>query len=372
MVERVERVLMTTDCVGGVFTYTTTLARELCQRGVEVHVATMGPAMTAAQRRVLGSIPGTTLHESTFALEWMDEPWADVARAGDWLRVLEQDIRPDVVHLNGYAHASAGFRAPTVVVAHSCVLSWWRAVLGAEAPDRYATYRAEVGRGLRSASAVVAISRTFLEALELEHGPLANAVVVYNGAPPVALESVEKEPVVLAAGRIWDRAKNLEALARTAPVLRWPVRIAGWASEDVGAAQAIREANVEPLGLLAPEDLAREMSRAAVFALPAKYEPFGLGPLEAALHACALVLGDIDSLREIWGASALYVPPDDEGALGRVLDLLTGDPALRADLGVQARHRAERYSAARMADEMLAVYAQTSTPKLKGEQRRCA
>ncbi len=32
--------------------------------------------------------------------------------------------------------------------------------------------------------------------------------------------------------------------------------------------------------------------------LPARYEPFGLSVLEAALSGCALVLGDIPSLRE--------------------------------------------------------------------------
>ena len=34
--------------------------------------------------------------------------------------------------------------------------------------------------------------------------------------------------------------------------------------------------------------------------LPARYEPFGLSILEAALSGCALVLGDLPSLRELW------------------------------------------------------------------------
>ena len=38
---------------------------------------------------------------------------------------------------------------------------------------------------------------------------------------------------------------------------------------------------------------------------------FGFSVLEAALSGCALVLGDIPSLREIWGDAALFVPPDD-------------------------------------------------------------
>ena len=43
------------------------------------------------------------------------------------------------------------------------------------------------------------------------------------------------------------------------------------------------------------------MARASIYALPARYEPFGLSILEAALSGAALVLGDIPSLREVWG-----------------------------------------------------------------------
>lgn len=355
----VERVLMTTDCVGGVFTYATTLARELGRRGIEVHLATMGPEMNAEQRRIVRDLTSVKVHESTFALEWMDSPWDDVARAGDWLRSLEKQLAPDIVHLNGYAHAPIGFRAPVVVAAHSCVLSWWRAVHGENAPRRYAKYRQAVERGLASASAVIAITAGFRDALELHYGPLSNVVVVHNGAPRIALESVEKEPAILAAGRIWDDAKNIGALVRVAPRVRWRVRVAGWESEDAP--------NVVALGLLSRTALHREMARAAVFAAPAKYEPFGLCPLEAALHACALVLGDIDTLREIWGAAALFVPPCDEEALAHALDVLAKDPALRAEMGVRARTRAERFTAARMTNRTLDVYRRS-----KGGNLKCA
>lgn len=360
-----ERVLMTTDCVGGVFTYATTLARELVARGVDVHLATMGPAMRPEQRALVASIPGVRVHESTFALEWMDDPWDDVARAGEWLRALEREVSPDVVHLNGYAHATAGFRAPVVVTAHSCVLTWWRAVELEDAPPRYERYRRAVTDALRSAPGVIAISRAFLEALEQHYGAVEDATVVYNGLPPAKLEAFEKERVVLSAGRVWDKAKNVGALARVAPRLRWPVRVAGWDCEA--------EPNVVALGLLSRAALHREMAQAAIFALPAKYEPFGLCPLEAAMHACALVLGDIETLREIWGAAAMYVPPHDDEALARAIDVLAGDPALRADLGIRARQRAERYSAARMTEHTLDVYARVlKRTRSKGGVRQCA
>lgn len=108
-------------------------------------------------------------------------------------------------------------------------------------------------------------------------------------------------------------------------------------------------------------------------ASPVEHEPFGLCPLEAALHGSALVLGDIDTLREIWGAAAMYAPPHDDDALARAMGVLAGDPALRADLGIRARQRAERYSAARMTELTLAVYTRVLTrTRSKGGERQCA
>ena len=53
-------------------------------------------------------------------------------------------------------------------------------------------------------------------------------------------------------------------------------------------------------------------SRATVYAAPSLYEPFGLAPLQAALHGCALVLSDIGSFRELWDGCAEFVPPGDD------------------------------------------------------------
>ena len=66
------------------------------------------------------------------------------------------------------------------------------------------------------------------------------------------------------------------------------------------------------LGPLAADELADWYGRAAIYALPARYEPFGLSALEAALSGCALVLSDIPSLREIWEDAAFFVSPNDE------------------------------------------------------------
>jgi glycogen(starch) synthase len=115
--------------------------------------------------------------------------------------------------------------------------------------------------------------------------------------------------------------------------------------------------HARPLGELAQDDLATHLAAASIYALPALYEPFGLSVLEAGLSGCALVLGDIASLRETWGDAAVYVPPADAAALHATLLRLIDDPAERARLGLAARARALQFSADRMADACLAAYA---------------
>jgi glycosyltransferase involved in cell wall biosynthesis len=97
-------------------------------------------------------------------------------------------------------------------------------------------------------------------------------------------------------------------------------------------------------------------ARAAVFAAPARYEPFGLGPLEAARARCALVLGDIPSLREVWGDAALFVDPSDDDALAAAIRRLIDDDPLRSEMAERARARACGFTPERTAAGYLEVY----------------
>jgi glycogen synthase len=131
------KVLLVADAVGGVFTYAVELARALAARGVEIVLATEGARLPADGRAALRRVEGIVHDEGAFALEWMEEPWADVAAAGEWLLALEARERPDVVHLNAFSHGALPFRAPKLVVGHSCVLSWFEAVRGEVAPPSW-------------------------------------------------------------------------------------------------------------------------------------------------------------------------------------------------------------------------------------------
>jgi len=103
--------------------------------------------------------------------------------------------------------------------------------------------------------------------------------------------------------------------------------------------------------------LAVWLGSAAIFALPARYEPFGLSALEAGLAGCALVLGDIPSLREVWDDDAVFVPPEQPHVLAEVLQCLALDVSWRDLMARRARARALQYTPERMAQAYMALYA---------------
>jgi glycogen synthase len=358
-VDRRPTVLMTADTVGGVWTYAVDLARALARRGIDVHLATMGAPMRPHQRMQVAGCDGVTLHAGEWRLEWMDDPWDDVVLAGAWLLALERQVQPDLLHLNQFTFGSLPFLAPRMVVAHSDVLSWWQAVHGARPPASWGLYRARVAAGLAGADMVAAPTQAMLDTLAPNYSlSLRRTRVLPNGRSPSLFRPHGKRPVVLAAGRFWDEAKNLAALDAVAQGLPWPIRVAGSCTRPDG--RVIEPRAVTPLGELATHELARELAAASIFAHPARYEPFGLSVLEAALSGCALVLGDIPSLREVWGDAATYVPPDDHAALRATLQRLIHDDGARGRLAMAALERAQDFTTDAMADAYLQAYAELS------------
>ena len=362
-----QRILMTTDTVGGVWTYALALARALGPCGVEVVLAAMGGPVSADQRAAVEQTANVRLFERCYKLEWMDNPWRDVDAAGRWLLELEAQFRPEIIHLNGYAHGALTWSAPVLVVGHSCVLSWWMAVHRTAAPARYGEYRRRVAEGLQRAHCIAAPTAAMLAALQAHYGTVRNGMVIPNGCDAREFRTGQKQPIVLAAGRLWDEAKNFAALDNIAPHLEWPVFAAGDPAPPGKSAITFR--HLQMLGRLPAPELAQQFARAAIFASPAYYEPFGLSILEAALSGCALVLGDIPSLREIWSGAARFVPPGDAEALRSALGGLIRNTASRAEMGRRARIRAEIYSMRAMREGYLAAYGKLLEERRQAEGR---
>jgi glycogen synthase len=348
------RILMTADTIGGVWSFALELCAALDRHGVEVALATLGQPLSRSQLCELAELENVVPYESSFRLEWMPDPWNDLEEAGRWLLALEREIAPDVVHLNHLVHAELSWKAPVLTVGHSCVFSWWAAVRGTPTPDEWSLYREHVTASLRSADTVVAPTRAMLTQLQRYYGPFKASSVIFNARNARAFRSRTKDPFVLTAGRLWDDAKNVRTLAAIAPSVNWPIYVAGAAEGPEGSVACVP--GLRALGHLQSSELASWYGRAPIYALPARYEPFGLTALEAALSGCALVLGDIDSLREVWGNAARYVAPDDLDAWCDEINALIADALARRELAARAAARANAFSPDRLAREYHALY----------------
>lgn len=351
------KVLMTTDCVGGVWTYALHLARQLTADGHQIVLAVMGGDLAPDQDAQLAGAGLAGFAARPYRLEWMAQPEDDLGAAGAWLLDLAAEHHPDVVHLNQFSHAALAWPCPALVVAHSDVVTWWRAVHGDDPDAPWDGYRERVTAGLRAAHLVVSPTAALLDQLRLAYAFDTPARVVHNATAVAAAQRPKRQQMV-AAGRVWDEAKNIAGAARAAEGLSWPLVVAG-AGEVEGA---------RCLGRLSAAELADLLAESSIFVAPARYEPFGLTALEAGRAGCALVLGDIATLREVWGDAATYVPPADEVALRAALQDLIADADLLAERARAASARAGCFGMPAMAAAYTDCYREVVSTSLRRDR----
>jgi glycogen(starch) synthase len=349
------RVLMTTDTVGGVWSYSMELCKVLNDFNVRFCLVTMGAPMQPAQRKEVESLANVIVHETDIMLEWMEAPWKSIDTSCDWLLQIESEFQPDIIHLNCFVYGSLPWKAPLIVVAHSDVWSWWKAVKNELPPTEWNEYYNRVSKGLEGADLIVAPSKAMMNYVREIYSAKCPGMVIYNGKSSAAFYPAEKEPFIFSMGRIWDEAKNIQLLVQAASLINYPIRIAGDNSFG-GNHVEVAGTNISYLGKLSSTEVAEHLSKASVYVLPARYEPFGLSVLEAALSGCALVLGDIPSLREIWGDSAIYVDIDDANALAFTVNELLDNSVKRKQYAGKAIMRAMGFTTAVMGENYLNVY----------------
>jgi glycogen synthase len=352
------KILLTTDTVGGVWDHTVTLARELDAAGHEVLVAVIGEPR---DERLAALPAGVQVVWRAYRLEWMQDCADDVQAAGEWLAGLAEVWSADVVHLNQVAYAARRFPAPVLVAVHSDVLSWWPHVHGREAPaDDWRAYGQWLRDGLHAADAVVTLTAYQAGLVHRYYGVQATRVI-HNGVAFEGGEPAERaEPLALSVGRLWDRGKGVDLLDEAAGLLGAdapPIHVVGETTAPHGEVCTVR--NVTAHGRVERAQVDAWMRRASLYVAPSRYEPFGLAPLEAALHGCALVLSDIGTFRELWDGCAEFFPSGDARALAQAIRRLSGDPQRRERLAKAARTRAaRRYTARRMAADYIELYQQ--------------
>lgn len=127
---------------------------------------------------------------------------------------------------------------------------------------------------------------------------------------------------------------------------------------------AITDAGVDMVGHLRQDDPAARRrlldayASAAVYALPTRYEPFGISYLEAMYFGVPCVGTDTGAVPEmiIEGETGYLVPVDDASGLAERLLAILNDPELAARMGEAGRRRArEIFTWPAAIDRMLAV-----------------
>jgi glycosyltransferase involved in cell wall biosynthesis len=352
-VARLTHLVITTDSVGGIWRYCIDLAEELGQRGVEVTIAGLGPPPSVAQ--------GEEARAAGAELIWLDAPldWASSGEEGakEGAAALDRLLRarrPDLLHLNAPALAPfLTINLPRLVVAHSCLGTWWDTMREEVLPPEWQVHRRMMAAGLRAADLVITPTAAFAEALQRVYGNLPPIHVVPNGCRPIA-PAAEKGEFVFTAGRWWDEAKNLKCLDAVAQELAWPLKAAGPLSGPQGS--AVQAQHVDSLGSLSHREIVQWLGRAPIFVSPARYEPFGLAVLEAASAGAALVLSAIPTFRELWGDCAILIDPQQPRAWAQAVNRLIGEPERRQELGQRAQRRSADFTLPRQAVRMLGAY----------------
>jgi glycosyltransferase involved in cell wall biosynthesis len=351
-----DHVLITLDAVGGVWRYAIDLARGLGAIGTRTTLLGFGPPPTREREAEVEAMDAARLVWSDQTLDWMAGHDDDLAGIAPVIEEVAEREGVDLLHLNLPSQASSLSRKrPIVVASHSCVVTWWAAMRREPLPESWQAARERNRRGFDAADIVIAPSGSHAEALEQAYGPIADLDVVYNSATADNAPPEAKEPFALAAGRWWDEAKNAAALDAAAAFATTQIRLAGSVRAPSGEEFGVRHARL--LGEIPAAEVRALMRRAAIFASPARYEPFGLAILEAAMSHCTLVLADIPTFRELWDGAAIFVAPDDPAALALAIDWLAENPDQARDWGARAADRARGFTLEAQVSQMLDAYA---------------
>ncbi len=358
------RLLLTTDAVGGVWTYSLELAAALANEAdAMVFLAVLGPAPQAEQLSRAAAVPGLQLVETGLPLDWTVADEVTARRTAEELAELAARAEADVVQLHAPALAVADFSAPVVTVVHSCVATWWAAMRTEPLPGDFAWRTALAGEGLRRSDLLVTPSHAFAAAVRAAYSLKQVPVAVPNGRSPREDGSNGGGAFAFTAGRLWDEGKNVAAFDAAAALSRIPFRAAGALRGPNGAEAQL--AHAQPLGLVDDDHLAALLAEQPIFISPSRYEPFGLSVLEAAQAGCPLVLSSIPTFRELWGDAALFADTPEE--IAAAVDRLAIDADERRRLSDSARRRARRFTPEATARTMLGHYRD-----LLGRERRAA
>lgn len=303
-------------------------------------------------------------------------PYSPFAAVGQWaIPRLVDTLQADVYH-SPYYIFPYGVTLPTVVTLHDTI------------PTRFPEYFPPAKRWLirrlkalavRRAAHLIADSRTTARDIiglyraapsRISVAPLAPAPY-FRPQPPERVAAIREryslpEHYFLYVGsakphknlalllRVWislheRRSEEIPALVLVGP-------LGNMGEMSVSAEEVPR---VRALGFVPEDALPALYAGATAFLFPSRYEGFGLPVLEAMACGTPVVCSDIPALAEVAGDAAWRIPPEDEEAWQRAIEVVWQDPQERERWRERARERAGQFTWARTADRVVQAYYKT-------------
>ena len=255
--------------------------------------------------------------------------------------------------------ALAGSSVRCVPVVHDLI------AFRSEKHDRRATLieRFTLGRAVKSAYRVCTVSDATRADLLARYprldGGRVRAVYAGGGELPEA-PSVSDGKTIICIGTLCPRKNQLRlirAFDRLPSPLRERSRLVlvggrGWDDQEI-VRLASSTAGVEWKDYLPQSDCDELLAHAAVFAYPSLYEGFGFPLLDAMRRRIPALTSDRGSIREVAGDAALYVNPEDEGAISQGLERLLADAEFGQKLASEGQKARTKFTWSRTVDLFL-------------------
>ena len=298
-----------------------------------------------------GATAGLPQPELGERMQWVTDPGG---RPGTWweqmrLPGLVARSRPDVFFAAGYT-APLRLSCPYVVAIYD--VSFW-AHREWFSPREGMRRRWLTRAGARRAHSVVTISEFSADEIVRFLGVPRNRIRLAPPGAPVIRgrpERVDREPIVLYVGSLFNRRRIPELMRAFAGVAEWvpdarlvlvgdnrisPPFDPRTLARDLGMAD-----RVDWRAYVSDAELEALYWRARVFVFLSEYEGFGMTPMEAIAHDVPAILLDTPVAREVYGDGARLVSTTLPGVLK---ELLTDDDAHRRQLEA-GRKRLDRFS----------------------------
>lgn len=401
------RILQVSDgyppATGGLERTVQALAGELAHQGHRVEVATLDyPGAPAVEREgavTVHRFDGWTRHLRRFSSDPGHHFHPTVAdpRFSRGLQSLVDDLRPDVVHVHGWAlHSCLGLRLPAgsalVVTLHdyslvcakktmthldeldrscggpslrrclSCASSSYGPAKGvaltlglAETQHRY--HRVSMFLPISDAVSRACLPGVDPERISVIPSFVADDVAAAPAARPGFLPEGE---FVLFVGAIGEhKGVGLLAEAHRRMATDVPLVVIGTPRADSPELTGTPERPVLVQTALPHRSIMAAFAAAAVVVVPSRWpEPQGLVAVEAMAAGVPIVASRVGGLAEIVlpDVTGLLVGPGDAGALAAAIDRLLSDPGLRDRMGSAGVLRAHDFVASTVIPQVIDAY----------------